>query len=133
MIEVDDRISKHNMVRATAHTRYLFPFFAHYVQTGFPSPTDNYIEKVCDLNELCITNPEATYFVRVGSDSMIGDRIERGDVLVVDCSREPVEGKIVMVWLNSDHAVKRIHYAGELVGRGGLPRRLSTRPGWTCR
>ena len=68
---------------------------------------------MCDLNELCITNAEATYFVRAAGDSMSGDRIEPGDVLVVDCSLEASQGKIVIVWLNGEHTVKRIHYREE--------------------
>ena len=46
---------------------------------------------------------------------MIGDQISEGDVLVVDCARPAVDGKIVVVWVNGGNAVKRIHYAGELV------------------
>ena len=115
MIEVHDRLGEGAIVRATAYTKYLLPFFSFYVQAGFPSPAENYLERVCDLNDLCISNPEATYFVRVASDSMIGDRIDRGDVLVVDCSREPVSGKIVVVWLNGDHVVKRIRYVDQMI------------------
>lgn len=104
-----------DFIKATVETRLLIPFFQSYVQAGFPSPAENYIERVCDLNDLCITNAEATYFVRVASDSMIGDRIDRGDVLVVDCSRESVNGKIAVVWLNGDHVVKRIHQTGDMI------------------
>ena len=103
------------VVKVAIETRYRIPFFTSYIQAGFPSPAENYVERVCDLNDLCITNAEATYFVRVTGDSMTGDRIEPGDVLIVDCSREPVDGKIVVVWFNGEHTVKRIHYAGDIV------------------
>ena len=46
---------------------------------------------------------------------MSGDRIQPGDVLIVDCSREAVEGKIAVVWFNGEHTVKRIHYASPMV------------------
>ena len=101
------------LVKAQVLTRHWIPFFHSFVQAGFPSPAENYIERVCDLNELCITNAEATYFVRASGDSMSGDRIEPGDVLVVDCSLEASQGKIVIVWLNGEHTVKRIHYRDE--------------------
>ena len=81
MIEEHDKINLSSIIKASASPHLLIPFFASYVQAGFPSPAENYIEKVCDLNDLCITNVEATYFVRVGSDSMIGDRLDKGDVL----------------------------------------------------
>jgi DNA polymerase V len=115
MIDEYDRIKPAAFVKATASSRHKIPFFSFYVQAGFPSPAENYVERVCDLNDLCISNAEATYFVRVASDSMIGDRIDRGDVLVVDSSREATEGKIVVVWLNGDHVVKRIHYAEKMI------------------
>lgn len=97
------------------NSRYLIPFFMSAVQAGFPSPAENYVERVCDLNDLCISNAEATYFVRVTGDSMIGDRIEPGDVLVVDSSREATDGKIVVVWVNGEHTVKRIQHAGPMI------------------
>ncbi|QJW92475.1 translesion error-prone DNA polymerase V autoproteolytic subunit (plasmid) [Spirosoma taeanense] len=115
MLDPHDRILPEHIVKATASTRYLIPFFSYYVQAGFPSPAENYIERVCDLNDLCISNAEATYFVQVASDSMIGDRIDRGDVLVVDCSREAIDHKIVVAWLNGDLCVKRIHYVNKMI------------------
>ena len=51
--------------------------------------------------------------MRVTGDSMSGDRIEPGDVLVVDCSRDATEGRIGVVWLNGEHTLKRIHFAGD--------------------
>lgn len=93
-------------------TYYALPFFGSWVQAGFPSPATDYVERVCDLNDLCITNPEATYFVRATGDSMIGDRIEAGDILIVDSSYEPTDGRIVIVSLNGENLVKRIQWAG---------------------
>ena len=102
------------MLRAVVTSRLRIPFFASPVKAGFPSPAESFVERVCDLNDLCISNAEATYFVRVTGDSMIEDRIDEGDVLIVDCSREPTEGKICVVWFNGEHTVKRIHYAPPL-------------------
>lgn len=103
------------MRRATVGPRLRIPFFGSLVRAGFPSPAENYVERVCDLNDLCVTNAEATYFVRVTGDSMTGDRIEPGDVLIVDSSREAVDGKIAVVWINGEHTVKRVHYAGDMI------------------
>ena len=90
-------------------------FYGSPVRAGFPSPAESYVERICDLNDLCIDNAESTYFVRVTGDSMTGDRIGPGDVLIVDSSREPLEGRIVVVWYNGEHTVKRIHYADPLI------------------
>ena len=98
--------------RAAVRQRLRIPFFSSLVRAGFPSPAENYIERVCDLNDLCITNAEATYFVRVTGDSMTGDRIEPGDILIVDSSRQAIDGKICVVWVNGEYTVKRVHYPG---------------------
>ena len=103
------------MIRATVSAKLRIPFFQSLIQAGFPSPATDYMERVCDLNDLCIHNAEATYFVRVTGDSMTGYRIEPGDVLIVDCSRETVDGKICVVWYNGAHTVKRIHYSPPMV------------------
>lgn len=116
MIAIPDADCDDFMLRAALTSRLQLPFYTSVVRAGFPSPAENYVERVCDLNDLCVTNPEATYFVRVTGDSMQGDRIEPGDVLIVDCSREATDGKIAVVWLNGEHTVKRIHYAGGNVG-----------------
>lgn len=115
MLDGIDHNTEKRMVQLVATTQQRIPFFTSLVQGGFPSPAESYIEKVCDLNDLCITNPEATYFVRVTGDSMSGDRIEPGDVLIVDCSRPPGDGRIVIVWYEGGHAVKRIRYADQLI------------------
>lgn len=107
------------ILKATIRTRYRIPFYGSHVQAGFPSPADNYVERSCDLNDLCISNLEATYFVRVTGDSMIGDHIVEGDVLVVDCSRKATEGKIVVASYNGEDTVKRLHfYTGGPAGDG---------------
>ena len=101
--------------KAVIESRLLIPFYSSVVQAGFSSPAENYVERACDLNDLCITNQEATYFVRAVGDSMTGDGIREGDILVVDCSREATDGKIVVAWARGGNTVKRIHYTGELI------------------
>ncbi len=103
------------LIKASVTTRLNIPFYGSLIRAGFVSPADNYIEKVCDLNDLCITNAEATYFAKVDGDSMAGDRILPGDTLIIDCSREPIDGKIVVVWVNGGYTVKRIHYASKMI------------------
>jgi DNA polymerase V len=89
------------------------PFFLSKVQAGFPSPADDYIEKQLDLNELVIKHPSATFFVKVEGDSMCDAGILSGDVLVVDRSIEPSNGKIVVAVLNGEFTVKRIQIAAK--------------------
>lgn len=84
------------------------PFFIEGVKAGFPSPADDYIEKLLDLNELMISHPAATFFVRAEGCSMEGAGIFSGDILVVDRSLEAVSGKIIIAVVNGEFTVKRL-------------------------
>jgi DNA polymerase V len=84
------------------------PLFLDNVPAGFPSPASDYAEKTLDLNELCITRPAATYFVRAQGDSMIEAGIFHDDVLVVDRSLTARHGDIVIAELNGEMTVKRL-------------------------
>lgn len=63
------------------------PLFSDLVQCGFPSPAADYVEKRIDLNELLVSHPSSTYFVKAAGDSMIEAGISDGDLLVVDSSK----------------------------------------------
>ena len=84
------------------------PIFTTRISAGFPSPADGDIEAKQDLNQLLIRNPLATYFVRVSGDSMIDAGIHSGDILIIDKSLEPTEGKIVIAAIDGDLTVKRL-------------------------
>jgi DNA polymerase V len=84
------------------------PLFSGKVSAGFASPADDYLEKKLDLNELLVKKPAATFFVRATGDSMIGAGIHSDDVLVVDRSIEPIDGKVVIAAINSELTVKRL-------------------------
>lgn len=90
-------------------------FFLTPVQAGFPSPADDYVEKSLDLNELLITHPAATFFVRVEGESMRDANIFPGDVLIVDRSLPPENRKIVVAILNGEFTLKRLSIEGESI------------------
>ncbi len=81
--------------------------FQSRVQAGFPSPADDYVDGSLDLNELLISNPPATFFVRVQGDSMVDAGIFDGDLLVVDRSVAVKNGQIIIAMVNSEFTVKR--------------------------
>src|SRR5690606_16640695 len=85
------------------------PLFVERVRAGFPSPAQDYIERTLDLNELCISHPAATFFVRVEGDSMTGAGIFPNDILVVDRSLEARHGDIVIASLDNEMTVKQLH------------------------
>jgi len=90
------------------------PLFSDAVAAGFPSPASDYCERKLDLNELCIQNPAATYFVRATGDSMLEAGIFPGDVLVIDRSLTASHGDIVIVALNGELTVKRLELKPKL-------------------
>jgi DNA polymerase V len=102
------------IVLSTPHmSEYEIPLFTSRPQAGFPSPGDDQIEKVLDINDLVVRNPASTFFVRVEGDSMIGAGIFSGDVLVVDRSIVPKDGSIVVAAVYGELVVKRLRSRGE--------------------
>lgn len=85
-----------------------FPFYATRVAAGFPSPADDYLESKLDLNQYLVKHPAATFFVRVEGESMLGAGIHPDDILVVDRSLKPTDGKIVIAVVNGELTVKRL-------------------------
>jgi len=81
--------------------------------TGFPSPADDFIENRLDINAHLVKHPAATFFVRVQGDSMQDAGIHDGDILVVDRSLEPVNGKVVVAVLDGEFTVKRLEIRGD--------------------
>ncbi len=66
------------------------------VAAGFPSPAEDHVDQGLDLNEHLIAKPSATYFARASGNSMEGAKIYDGDLLVVDRSQAPEQGRIVI-------------------------------------
>ena len=87
--------------------------YAEPAAAGFPSPAEGYREGSLDLNELLVKNPPATFFVRASGDSMTGAGIFHGDILVVDRSVEPVNGKIIVAAVDGGFVVKRLEIGKE--------------------
>lgn len=89
------------------------PLFSSRPQAGFPSPGDDHIEKVLDINDLVVKHPASTFFVRVEGDSMEGAGIFSNDVLVVDRSITPRDGSIVVAAVYGEMVVKRLKSVGD--------------------
>lgn len=89
------------------------PLAVASVSAGFPSPADDYLEGSLDLNQHLIKHPAATFFVRVAGDSMIDAGIHDGDLLIVDRSLEPADGKVVIAVINGELLVKRVRKVGQ--------------------
>ena len=86
------------------------PLFATRIPAGFPSPADDYVEARLDLNELLVQRQEATYFLRVKGDSMLGAGIHPGDLIVVDRSINAEDGHVVVADIDGELTIKRLRW-----------------------
>ena len=78
------------------------------ISAGFPSPAQDFIDLAIDLNRELIKNPSATFYGRVKGNSMQDAGISDGDLLVIDKSLEPKDGKIAICFIDGEFTVKRI-------------------------
>ena len=99
---------KHRILLPSYGERVDLPMAESSVPAGFPSPADDFIANRLDLNEHLILHPAATFFVRVAGDSMIGAGITDGDILIVDRSLEPTDGRVVIAVISGELVVKRL-------------------------
>ena len=78
------------------------------ISAGFPSPADDFKETRISLDRELVKNKEATFYARVSGDSMVGAGLDDGDLLVIDRSLNPENGKIAVCLLDGEFTVKRI-------------------------
>ena len=97
------------MPKLLADTNFIrLPLYVSFIAAGFPSPADDHLEIELDLNEYLIDKPHSTFCVRVSGKSMEGVNIRQGDILVVDRSKTPATGRIVVAVLDGEFTVKRL-------------------------
>ena len=78
------------------------------VSAGFPSPADDFKEVRISLDKELVKNKDATFYARVSGDSMIEAGLDDGDLIVIDRSLDPENGKIAVCFIDGDFTVKRI-------------------------
>lgn len=76
------------------------------IKAGFPSPAEDYLHDSLDFNHDLIKNPEATFYGRVSGDSMIEAGICDGDIAVIDRSLQPIDGDIIVAYVNGEFTIK---------------------------
>jgi len=101
------------VLRAAPSIARPVPLYSCAIAAGFPSPADDHLDASLDLNAHLIPHPSATFFLRVAGDSMVGAGIHSGDLLVVDRSLEPVDGRVVVAALDGELTVKRLRFLGD--------------------
>ena len=80
------------------------------VAAGFPSEAYNYLENGVDFNRMLIKSKETTFCLYAGGNSLSGDGIFEGDLLVVDKLEEPYENAILIFSIDGEFTMKRLEY-----------------------
>jgi DNA polymerase V len=57
------------------------PLITSMAKSGFPSPANDYLDRLLDFDELLIENAPATFAVRVADGSMTGIGLFPGDII----------------------------------------------------
>lgn len=82
------------------------PLFLVSACAGDGNPSGSDVESFVDLNEFLVDHPASTFFARVKGDSLDELGIRDDDVLIVDSSIDPVDGKFVLIYLKNELTVK---------------------------
>ncbi|MCZ2222779.1 MAG: translesion error-prone DNA polymerase V autoproteolytic subunit [Chitinophagales bacterium] len=84
------------------------PFIDNGISAGFPSPALDFVDISIDLNRHLIKHPSATFYGRVKGVSLKNIGIDNGDLLIIDKSIEPTNGKIAVCFIDGEFTAKRI-------------------------
>jgi DNA polymerase V len=91
------------------------PFFINFVPAGYPSNIDDPLKRHLDLSRYLIRHPKSTYYFKVTGYAMTKAGINHNDLLVVDTALKPKHRDIVIVVLNGELLLKRLHIEGSQV------------------
>jgi DNA polymerase V len=83
-------------------------YFFGEVSAGVPSAAYDDAQQPLDLHQLLVPHPAATFFIRVEGNSMRDAQIQSGDLLIVDRSLTPQDGRVVVALIQGEFTVKRL-------------------------
>lgn len=81
------------------------------VKAGFPSPADDFREKL-DLVKLLVRHPASTFFFRIDGVSMVDADMDEGDIIIVDRGVEPYNDCKAVCFIDGEYTVKRVKMDG---------------------
>ena len=85
------------------------------VAAGFPSPAEEELADTMSLDEYLISNPQATYLLKVDGDSMTEAGIRPGDLVLVQKNLSPRSGDIVVAQVDGAWTLKYFYKKGSAV------------------
>ncbi len=82
------------------------------IEAGFPSVAEEDATETMSLDEFLIDNKEATYMLKVKGDSMIDAGICEGDLVLVERTKSPKVGDIVIAEIDGGWTMKYLRKKG---------------------
>jgi SOS regulatory protein LexA len=85
------------------------------VQAGFPSPEEEALCDIMSIDEYLISRPDSSFLLKVSGDSMTGEGIMEGDLVVVEKGRQPRNGDVVIAEVDGEWTMKYFRKQGRQV------------------
>jgi SOS-response transcriptional repressor LexA len=85
------------------------------IEAGWPSPAEEELTDTMRLDEWLIENREATIMLKAPSNAMTGAGIIAGDLVLLDRSRTPKDGDIVLAEVDEITALRYFRKQGSRV------------------
>ena len=99
------------------------------VAAGFPSPAEEELRDIISFDEYLVTRPESSFLLKVSGDSMEGEGIMEGDLVIVERGREPRNGDIVVAEVDGEWTIKYFRKVGkDVVLEAANPKYKPIRP-----
>lgn len=91
--------------------KHLFPHLRVLgsIAAGIPSPAEQQLLDTMSFDHFLVNRPERSYILRVSGDSMIDEGINPGDLVVIEETKTPRNGDIVVARVDGDFTLKYFH------------------------
>lgn len=76
------------------------------IRAGFPNPAEEETVDLISIDEYLISNPQATFLLKVEGDSMIDAGIHPGDLVLVQRNLTPKYGDIIVASIDGEWTLK---------------------------
>jgi SOS regulatory protein LexA len=99
------------------------------VAAGFPSPAEEELRDIISFDEYLVKRPESSFLLKVSGDSMAGEGIMEGDLVIVERGRDPRNGDIVVAEVDGEWTIKYFRKEGkDVVLEAANPKYKPIRP-----
>lgn len=85
--------------------KYTLPILGD-IKAGVPAVEEYYETEGVYLGDFLVNNPGFTYVLKVSGDSMSGESIREGDLVILDRLREPKNKDIVAAFIDNEWTLK---------------------------